>query len=202
MKPSVLSVVASLVGAGLCLVGPYSAMVRSQDQPPANKDVAEEKEGPGKLGGTWELVECDYGGRTIGYHPLLKVSPGYAMLMLAYQATHPEKDAEKQVMWWRLTDKKLIVETVSTRDAKKERQQVAEFDCVLGTQDKRAVLDLTWQPPGFEGMCRDEKGQKVLGIFRGAEKLEVVLDFSGKTRPAAFKPDKSCYRLVFRRVKR
>ena len=44
MKLSVSSVVASLVGAGLCLVGPYSAMVRSQDQPPAKKAVAEQKE--------------------------------------------------------------------------------------------------------------------------------------------------------------
>jgi hypothetical protein len=51
MKLSVSSVVASLVGAGLCLVGPYSAMVRSQDQPPAKKAVAEQKEGPGKLDG-------------------------------------------------------------------------------------------------------------------------------------------------------
>ena len=66
---------------------------------------------------------------------------------------------------------------------------------------KPVALDLTWRPPGFDGMCRDEKGQKVLGILRGDDKLEVVLDFSGKKRPAAFQPNKSCYRLVFRRLK-
>lgn len=200
MKPSILSVMASLVGAGLCLVGPYSAMVRSQEQPPAKRAVAEEKEGPGKLDGSWELVECDYR-HTIGYHPELKVSPGYAMLMYAFAATNPKGGSEKQAMRWRFAEKSLIVETVSARDRKEVREKVAEFDCVLRTQDKPAVLDLTWRPPGFDGMCRDEKGQKVLGIFRCDEKLEVVLDFSGKERPAAFKPNKSCYRLVFRRVK-
>ena len=200
MKLSVSSVVASLVGAGLCLVGPYSAMVRSQDQPPAKKAVAEQKEGPGKLEGSWELVECDYR-RTIGYHPKLKVSPGYAMLMYAFAATNPKGDSEKHTLRWRFAEKRLTVETVSARDAKEVREKVAEFDCVLRTQAKPVALDLTWRPPGFDGMCRDEKGQKVLGIFRGDDKLEVVLDFSGKERPAAFQPNKSCYRLVFRRLK-
>jgi hypothetical protein len=188
MKLSVIFVAASLVGAGLCLVGPYAAT------------VAQEKGKPGKLDGSWELVECDYR-YTIGYHPLLKLSPGYAMLMYAYTATNPKDGSEKQAMRWRFADKGLIVESVAARDGKEVRNKVAEFDCVLRPQDKPAALDLTWRPPGFGDMCRDEKGQKVLGIFRGKDKLEVVLDFSGKQRPAAFKSNKSCYRLVFRRVK-
>lgn len=58
---------------------------------------------------------------------------------------------------------------------------------------------MTWRPPGLDGLCNDEKGQQVLGIFRHGDTLEVVLDFSGKERPATFKPGVSCYRLVFRR---
>jgi hypothetical protein len=201
MKTFVWSVGAYLVGAGLCLVGPYSAMVRSQNPPPARKALAKKKEGPGKLDGSWELAECDNGGRALGYHPDLKVSPGYAMLMYAFAAKSPEKGSEKQAMRWRFANKSLIVETVSARGAKQVREKVAEFDFVLRTRDQPAALDLTWRPPGLGGLCRDEKGQKVLGIFRCDKKLEVVLNLSGKGRPAAFKPDKSCFRLVFRRVK-
>jgi hypothetical protein len=161
--------------------------------------IGEEKKGPGKLDGSWELVECDYR-HTVGYHPLLKVPPGYAMLMFAYTATNPKADSEKQAMRWRF-EKRLIVETVSAKDAKETPEKLAEFDYVLREQDKPAALDLTWRPPGLGGMCKDEKGQKVLGIFRRDDKLEVVLNFSGKERPTAFKPDRSSYRLVFRRVK-
>jgi hypothetical protein len=200
MKPSVSLVVASLVGAGLCLVGPYAAAVRSQGQPPAHGAGAGEKEGPGKLEGGWELVECDYR-HTIGYHPDRKVSPGYALLMCAFAAANPKKDTEKEAMRWRFTEKKLTVETVSVRDKKEVCEQLAEFDYVLRTRNKPAALDLIWRPPGFDDLCKDEKGQKVLGICRCAEKLEVVLDYSGKDRPADFKPDKTRYRLVFRRVK-
>ena len=200
MKSPVLWVVAFLVGAGLGLVGPYAAIIWSQDQPAAKKAVAQEKERPGKLDGNWELVECDYR-HTIGYHPDLKVPPGYALLMWAFAATHLKEGSEKYALRCRFAETGLTVETVSTRGTKEVRDKVAEFDCVLRAQARPTALDLTWRPPGFEGMCRDEKGQKVLGIFRGDEKLEVVLDFSGKERPAAFKPNKTCYRLVLRRVK-
>jgi uncharacterized protein (TIGR03067 family) len=200
MKPSVLAVVATLVGAGLCLVGPRAAMSRSQGQPPARGAGAEEKEGSGKLEGSWELVECDYR-HTIGYHPDRKVSPGYALLMYAFAAANPRKDAEMETMRWRFAEKRLTVETVSVQDKKEVSETLAEFDYVLRTRHKPAALDLTWRPPGFDDLCKNEKGQKVLGIFRCAEKLEVVLDFSGKQRPADFKPDKTRYRLVFRRMK-
>lgn len=41
-------------------------MVRSQDQPPTKKAGAKEKEGPGAVAGSWELVECEYK-HIIGY---------------------------------------------------------------------------------------------------------------------------------------
>src|SRR5262249_54462361 len=150
MKPSVLSIVASLIGAVLCLVGPSAAMVRSQVQPPAKG--AEQKEGPGKLEGLWELVECDYR-HTIKYHPDWgKVSPGYALLMYAFAATNPKKDAEKEAMRWRFTEKRLTVETVSVQDKKEVSEPLAEFDYVLRTRHKPAALDLTWRPPGFDDL--------------------------------------------------
>src|SRR5208282_6408981 len=99
MKISAISFLASLVGEGLCLVGPYAPPVQSQDQPATEKTAAEGKEAVGKLDGTWELVECDYR-RTIDYHPESKVSPGYAMLMFAFTAANPEKGSDKHVLQW------------------------------------------------------------------------------------------------------
>jgi hypothetical protein len=198
MKRASLLVVTLVLSVGFGLVIPYSAAVRSQDRRQAKPAVAEEA--PKYLKGSWELVECDYP-RTIGYHPDRKVSPGYALLMYAYAAVNPEKNSPKQVLRWRLVETRLMVETATATDGKEERETVAQFDCVFRTRDKPAGLDLMWQPPGFDDLCKEEKGQKVLGIFRGEEKLEVVLDFSGKKRPAAFTPNESCYRLVFRRVK-
>jgi hypothetical protein len=170
---------------------------QSQTQPPAKGAVVEEA--PDAVQGSWELVECDHR-HTIGYHPERKVSPGYALLMYAYAAAHPQKDSAKQTLRWHFAGTKLTVETVTAENGREVRETVAQFDCVLRTRDKPAALDLTWLPPGFDDMCRDEKGQKVLGVFRCEDKLEVVLDFSGRRRPAAFQPDKSCYRLVLRRV--
>jgi hypothetical protein len=98
--------------------------------------------------------------------------------MCAYAATNA-KGGENHLLRWRFSDQQLIVETVSTSDGKEVAEKLAEFDWAVRPHDKAAALDLAFRPGGFEGMCKDEKGQKVLRIFRRDEKLEVVLDFSG-----------------------
>jgi len=200
MRPSRSVVVVFLAGAALCLVSPCAATVKPQDAPPAGRPADKEEGGLGKLEGSWELTACDYR-HTIGYHPDLKVPPGYALLMYAYASLNPKAGSAKRALRWRLAEARLSVEAVPAGDAKGAREEVAEFDYALGTRDKPAALDLTWRPPGFGGLCPDKKGQKVLGVIRVGERLEVALDFSGKKRPASFAPNRTCYRLVFRRVK-
>jgi len=200
MKQFMFWIVVIGAAAGIGLFGPAGEIVRGQTPPPAKQAAAKGKEASAKLLGRWELAECDYGGQTIGYHPALKVSPGYAMLMFAFTATHPDKGAEKRQMQWSFDEKGLVVESLSP-EKKNPPEKVAEFGYAVRPQDKPGQIDLTWRPPGFDGMCENQQGQKVLGILRGEEKLEVALDFSGTKRPAAFQAGRDCYRLVFVRAK-
>jgi uncharacterized protein (TIGR03067 family) len=157
---------------------------------------------PTPLEGVWELRECDNGGRTIGYHPQAKVSPGYALLMFAHQATSPQKGSDIKGMRWRFAGDKVTVEWLVEEDKKQSRQRLAEFTCRLDGKTEPASLDLTWLPPGLEDLVREEKGQVVPGIYkREDDRLEMVLSHTGKNRPRAFKADRTSYRLVFQKVK-
>jgi uncharacterized protein (TIGR03067 family) len=170
-------------------------------EPAASEGAAPEKKASAPLEGEWDLRECDNSGHTIGYHPDVKVSPGYALLMCAYMAKYPDKGSEVKGMRWRFVRDKLKVEWILEKDRKESRAPVAEFTFRLDATDKPWTMDLTWQPPGFEGMVREEKGQIVVGIYqKDGDRLEVVLNHSGKARPLAFKADRSRYRLIFHKV--
>jgi uncharacterized protein (TIGR03067 family) len=152
--------------------------------------------------GNWELSEFDNGGRTIGYHPQVKVTPGYAVQMFAYTAKNPEKGSDVKGMRWHFARERLAVDWVVEEDKKESRYRLGDFTCRFDARAKPATIDLTWQPPGLEGLVREEKGQVVPGIYkRDGDKLEVLLSHTDKDRPREFKVDRSSYRLVFRKQK-
>jgi hypothetical protein len=71
------------------------------------------------------------------------------------------------------------------------------------------ILNILTSPAHFgkalprRALVRGEKGQVVLGIYqKEGDRLEVVLNHTGKARPSAFKADRSRYRLIFRKVSR
>ena len=169
-------------------------------QAAAKEAPTADKKDSAQLAGAWELTECDNGGRTIGYRPQAKVTPGYAVLMFAYAAKSPEKGSGG--MRWHLAQDRLTVEWVVEEDKKESRHKLGDFTCRLGAKGEPATIDLTWQPPGLEGLVREEKGQVVRGIYkRVGDKLEVVLSHTGKDRPREFKADRTSCRLVFQKVK-
>jgi uncharacterized protein (TIGR03067 family) len=193
-----------LIAAGTLLrVEATSAGARLQRQRSATGAAAAEKKEPGPLDGAWELTECDNGGAAIGYHPEVKVPPHHALLMFAYMAKNPKKDSDIKGMRWLFTKDKVTVELVVLEDKKKSREKLAEFTYRLDEAAKPRTMNLTWQPPGFEGMVREQRGQVIQGIWKmDGDKLEVVFNHSGKNRPREFKVDRSCYRLVLRKVKK
>jgi uncharacterized protein (TIGR03067 family) len=168
----------------------------------ANEGADPKKAEATRLEGTWKLSECDNGGRTIGYHPQLKISPGYALLMFAYTAKYPEKGSGIKGMRWHFAQDRLTVEWVLEEGKKESRHKLGEFTSRFDDKGEPATMDLTWQPPGLEGMVPEKKGQVVHGIYRrDADKLEVVLKHTGKDRPREFKADRTSYRLVFQKAK-
>jgi uncharacterized protein (TIGR03067 family) len=189
-----------------CLVGLFTAssllLAGAMRELTAQEAPAAEPKQPAPLEGEWDLREWDNAGQTIGYHPDVKVSPGYALLMCAYVAKVHEKGSEVKGMRWHFAGEKLKVEWILDKDGKESRHTVAEFTCRFEGKDKPLPIDLTWQPPGFEGLVREAKGQVVVGIYRrDGKRLEVVLSDSGKNRPREFKADRSHYRLILHKVK-
>jgi uncharacterized protein (TIGR03067 family) len=157
---------------------------------------------PVRLEGVWELKEVDNGGRTIGYHPQLRVSPGYALLMFAHQARYPDGRSPWKGMRWRFAGDKLTVEWLPGPGQKKPEEPLGRFTCRFDERASPRTIDLTWQPPGLEWIVREEKGQVVRGIYKkDSDTLEIVLSTDGKDRPGRFKAQRSHFRLVLRKVK-
>jgi uncharacterized protein (TIGR03067 family) len=190
-----ISLLGLVTGISLLLAGALRELAATEAPAPEQKESA-------PLEGEWDLREWDNGGQTIGYHPDVKVSPGYALLMCAYVAKVPEKGSEVKGMRWHFAREKLKVEWILEKERKESQHLVAEFTCRLDGKEKPSAIDLAWQPPGFDGLVREEKGQVVAGIYkRDGDRLEVGLTASGKTRPREFKADRSHYRLIFHKVK-